>query len=671
LRVTALTLAAGAYRSLTSRRQAPAPHKVAGLSGQVQFRILGPLEVHRDGRALALGGARQRSVLALLLLHANEAVSADRLTAELWRGAPLAELDSQPFAQEAIGELEERRLAAVETRIDAELELGRHAELVAQLTALTRHHPLRERIHGQLMLALYRAGRQAEALDAYAALRRTLIEELGLEPSPEVRALQEAILRHDAQLLPPRRLRRPAPAPRRRGRAAALAAGVAAVAAIAVVLSGGHDNRIVPATPAGGSVAVVAPGDGSVVDRVAVGATPSAVAVADGHVWVVNADDQTVSEIDARARSVQTFGVGATPTDVAAGAGAVWVGAGGRPRGEQTDGLVTASLARLDPDTHAPRATIPLPRGRPVVADMVAGHVAAGPEGVWAIGPDGGVLRVDPATNRVAAVVPGLRARAIALADGRVWALADNGDVTRIQARTATIVGRGRVNATAVSSIAAGAGGAWVSAPDDGSVWRIEGGAGDELVMHTIPVSQGTTDLAYGSGVLWGVNPLRGTLARIAGGSVRTIVVGGYPRAVAVGAGAVWVATAGAGRTAPPVTGPGRAAASCERLFFAGPKLPQRIVVSDLPLQGGLRVSSQQMADAIAYVLRRHGFRAGRFRVAYQSYDDAVAATRLPDRATCAANARGLRPPAGRSRGRGAIELGLRAGGDPRAGSRT
>ncbi len=567
-------------------------------------------------------------------------MAARELTAALalWRGQPLADVDGQPFAQEAIGELEERRLAAMEMRIDADLELGRHAALVAELTVLARQHPLRERVHAQLMLALYRAGRQAEALEAYAGLRRTLIEELGLEPSPDVRALQEAILRQDPHLLTTRA--RPNP-PRRRRRVGGVAlAMVAVVAAVALVLRAGEGEQIAPPPPAGGSVAVVSPGEQRVVARIAVGATPSALAVADGSVWVVNADDQTVSEIDARSRSVQTFGVGATPTDVAAGMGAVWVGGGGQAQGEQSAGLVAASLERLDPATHAPRATITLPRGHPLVVDTVAQHVATGPEGVWAIGPDGRVLRIDPATNRVVSVGPALRARAIALGNGSVWALADTGEVTRIDARTASVVGRGRVNATAVSAIAAGAGGAWVSAPDDGAVWRIEPGGGDKLVMHTIPVSKGTSGLAFGSGVLWAVNPLRGTLARIADQSVQTIAIGGFPRAVAVGAGSVWVATAANAGTEPPVTGAGRAASSCERSFYAGTQPAQRVVVSDLPLQGGLRFSSQQMTDAMAYVLRRAGFRAGRFRVAYQSCDDAVAATRLPDAQKCAANAR-------------------------------
>jgi hypothetical protein len=119
-----------------------------------------------------------------------------------------------------------------------------------------------------------------------------------------------------------------------------------------------------------------------------------------------------------------------------------------------------------------------VPRERPIVANTVADHLAVGAEGVWAIGPDGRVLRIDLATDRVAAAVPGVRARAIALGGGSVWALAENGRVTRIDARTNAIVGRGRVSATAVSSIAAGEGGAWVSAPADGTLWRVDPGPG-------------------------------------------------------------------------------------------------------------------------------------------------------------------------------------------------
>src|ERR671923_1365240 len=153
-----------------------------------EFGLLGPLQVLIDGREL-----------------------------ELWRGPPLADLATEAFAHLEVGRLEERQTAAKEDLVDAELELGRHARLVGELEALVAQHPLRERLRGQLMLALYRSGRQAEALDAYRAARETLVEELGIEPSPELQRLEQAILRHDEELDLVARAAPPAPAqPERR-----------------------------------------------------------------------------------------------------------------------------------------------------------------------------------------------------------------------------------------------------------------------------------------------------------------------------------------------------------------------------------------------------------------------------------------------------------------------
>jgi DNA-binding SARP family transcriptional activator len=123
-----------------------------------------------------------------------------RAALSLWRGAALEDLAFEPFARDEIGRLEEARLAALEERIDADLELGSAGELVGELEELVEEQPLRERFRAQLMLALYRAGRQAEALEAYQEARRVLMDELGLEPSEELRSLQQSILRHDASL---------------------------------------------------------------------------------------------------------------------------------------------------------------------------------------------------------------------------------------------------------------------------------------------------------------------------------------------------------------------------------------------------------------------------------------------------------------------------------------
>jgi DNA-binding SARP family transcriptional activator len=245
----------------------------------MEFRILGPLEASAGGRELSLGGPKPRALLALLLLHSNEVVPADRLIDELWgedspddvaaalrvnvarlrkalpqdvlatrapgyvlrvepealdlhrferlvdegrsllarglatdaserlrdalslwRGLPLVDFAYESFAQAAIARLEEIRLTAVELRIDADLVLGRHDELVGELEALVAEHPLRERLRRYLMTALYRSGRQAEALDAYQDARRSLVDELGIEPSTALQELERAILRQDPAL---------------------------------------------------------------------------------------------------------------------------------------------------------------------------------------------------------------------------------------------------------------------------------------------------------------------------------------------------------------------------------------------------------------------------------------------------------------------------------------
>lgn len=137
-------------------------------------------------------------------LAVGEPSRADALLLEglrLWRGPPLADLAFEPFAQTEIARLEELRAAAVESRIEAELALGQAAELVGELETLVAAEPFRERLRAQLMLALYRSGRQADALGAFRSGRRTLVDELGIEPGPELRELESAILRQDDSLL--------------------------------------------------------------------------------------------------------------------------------------------------------------------------------------------------------------------------------------------------------------------------------------------------------------------------------------------------------------------------------------------------------------------------------------------------------------------------------------
>ena len=145
------------------------------------------------------------------LAAGDAATAAEELAAALalWRGPPLADLAWEEFAQAEVLRLEELHLATLEDRIDADLALGRHAALVAELERLVAEHPFRERLRAQLMLALYRAGRQADALAVYQRTRRTLVDELGIEPGETLQKLERAILEHDPALDPPTARRPP------------------------------------------------------------------------------------------------------------------------------------------------------------------------------------------------------------------------------------------------------------------------------------------------------------------------------------------------------------------------------------------------------------------------------------------------------------------------------
>jgi DNA-binding SARP family transcriptional activator len=167
---------------------------------------------------------------------------------ELWRGPPFAEFRAEPFAREAGARLEESQLAALEDRIEADLALGRHDRLIPEVEELVARHPFRERLRGQLMLALYGAGRQADALDLYRRTRETLVGELGIEPGPALQELERAILRHDRELALRGRSRPPAGPPSRRRRVPAVAALVlvatlaGGLAALALTLRGSSGN---------------------------------------------------------------------------------------------------------------------------------------------------------------------------------------------------------------------------------------------------------------------------------------------------------------------------------------------------------------------------------------------------------------------------------------------
>jgi DNA-binding SARP family transcriptional activator/ABC-type branched-subunit amino acid transport system substrate-binding protein/sugar lactone lactonase YvrE len=604
-----------------------------------------PLDGHETdvGRFEALVSEGRRHLDAG---DANRAATLLRAALALWRGPALSDFRYEEFAQPEAARLEEARLGALEARIEADLAFGREDELVPELQALVREHPLRERLRWQLMLALYRAGRQAEALDAYRNGRQLLVEELGIEPGRELQDLERAILAQDASIGVPRQRLRSA-ARRRPAVLLALGGGLivaAAAAAVAVTLTHSGEGGV-SSVVQGNSVAAVDPGSGRVVAEVPVGATPAAVAVGEGAVWVLNADDQTVSRIDPRTKGVRTLGIGATPTDVAAGAGSVWIGNGGELGGAQFAGTTATAVTRLDPRTGAVRATVALPRVGSARSNIAQSHIAVAGGSVWAIAPDFSLVRIDPDRGEITDVSRDVAATAVVAGRGAVWVLDDRGTVVRLDARSARVTRRVPVPAVGLSALAVGAGSVWATDPYQGTLWRID--PAPRVVQRTIDVGAGADSVAFGEGSVWVGNSLQGTLTRVEPATnrvERTIPLGNTPRAVAVGEGLVWVAVAGE-RAIPASSSASGSSVQVLPDTMCGPLVsgsepPRFIVASDLPLRGGPRFVTPQMSAAVLHVLRRRGFRAGRYAIGYQSCDHSTAQTGLFDERKCAANAK-------------------------------
>ncbi len=580
----------------------------------LEFRILGPLEVLEGGTQVRLGGAKQRALLALLLIHRREAVSTDLLVDQLWgarppataaksvqvyvsqlrkllgrdllvtrgggyaleadshavdadrfaglaeegrralesgeaeraaellrealglwRGPPLADFAYDDFARPAIDSLEEARLAALEDRIDADLALGRHAALISELRELAREHPLRDRLQRQLMLALYRSGRQAEALEHYRWLRQTLIDEAGLEPSPASQELERAILSQDPGLDAPRQpsfAERLVPAaPGGRG-ALLIATGGLLLLALAVtvaILSLGGDEAGVEVRP--NSVAVIDLDSNEVVADIPVGVRPGDISVGERAVWVANLDDASVSEIDPETMGVLgTRSPGTSVDALAAGEDGVWV----------TD-VQRSILTRLDPTFQEPVATLRI-GNQPTFARVLA-PVATGVGAVWVGSGAAKVIKVSPEDNRtVARVDVGNEPAAIAVDESEVW-VADDADntVTRIDARSAAVTGTIPVG-QGPSAIAAGADEVWVANTQEGTVTRLDQRSG--AATDTIDVGGRPTGVAVGAGGVWVADSLEGRVLRIdpATGDVSaTVETGQSPQALAVVDGRVWV----------------------------------------------------------------------------------------------------------------------------------
>ena len=504
-----------------------------------------------EARRLAADGKRER---------------ADGLYREalaLWRGPPLADVAFESFARNEVERLGEERLDALSAWLDCELTLGHHDELVTELETLVRQHPLRERLRAQLMLALYRSGRQADALAAYQDARRTLVDELGLEPSRELQDLEKGILTHDPAL---EAVRPSEPASARPGDGPKATAGktvtlarlrwkpVLAVTALLVLavalglafaLHRGHPAAILLAPD---SVGFIDANSGAVTRSIPVGRVPRSLTVADDSLWVGNFQDQTVIRINRTSGRTVTIPVGGHPLGLAALQGDVWVW------------TLEGSLVQIDPRFNegaplelGPRITRLTAPSRGVAPATLHnqvgdGRIMSGGGFLWVTVPLTTVIRINPVKpGRSRVIVPDDGAGgAITYRGGEAW-VAGYDDVFPIAASTG-VPGRG-ITVGPASSLAFGA----------GSLWVVSGGAMDQgvvralrrvdlrgrLVEATIAVGRQPIAVAVAGGSIWVADGSDRAIQRVDPAKdriVETIPLGGRPAALASDENGVWVA---------------------------------------------------------------------------------------------------------------------------------
>jgi DNA-binding SARP family transcriptional activator/streptogramin lyase len=589
----------------------------------MEFRVLGSLEAVAEGRSLALGAAKQRALLAVLVLNDNRIVSTDRLidalwgeeaadgaahtvqvyvsalrkalrvpgspapetilvtqgpgyvlrvepetidlhrferivgegrralaageparaadlleeALGLWRGPPLVEFAHEAFAQPDIARIEDLRLSAVEDRIEADLDLGRQAEVLGELRSLVADHPLRERLRGHLMLALYRSGRQSEALDVYRDGRQQLVDELGIDPSPDLQRLERAILEQDPELeVAVPRATHPRPAPRRRRTRTAVAALVVmATLVVTVVVVVARTSESPPPGPSleANSVVRIDPASGRLAASIpTAGNAPTALVSFDGSLWVANTASRTVARIDPATDRVElTVPTEGTPTALAAGEGAVWV----------LNGL-HGSVLVIDPRTNDIAETIEVPAG--------SGGIAVGAGAVWVTNTlDATVTKIDPQTREIDGTIPlgeegDASPKAIAASGDDLW-VGDEFDalVWQIAASTGGVVWSPGLR-SAPTAIAIGGGAVWVASGAGDLVTRLNQ---ETKSTSTLGVGDGPGGIAVGFGFVWVANSGDGTVSRIdtSTGQKETIPLGVAPEAVAAGSGDLWVSVPG------------------------------------------------------------------------------------------------------------------------------
>ena len=451
-----------------------------------------------------------------LLANGDAEAAAERLRAglALWRGPALDDLAYEAFAKAEIEQLEELRLRMLEDRIDADLALGRHDALVGELRELVGQHPFRERLRAQLMAALYRCGRQADALEVYRDGRRALLDELGIEPGPALRKLEQAILCQDPALGAPA----PPPVPIvtriRRRWPLLVGAGVLAGTALAAVLAFGHSGSAKAVVVRPHSVAVIDPLKNALVKDIPVGGYPGPLAADDEFVYVCNIGDATMSRIFPGKRKVYDTGSLSRAIDLVAVNKHLWAADGGVAGHTPAPPGTVLDLDLLSAQTRTIRL------GPSVEGDEEQTTIAADADGgeIWAGNKD---------TETVTQVSPPTMAKIHGIAPGGL-----------------AVVGSGRASDTI-----------WASDPSRNVVVRIDAKA--RRITHRIEIPGEPTRLAADTRAVWVITrehngpgewrATRGTTPAVwridpkTNEPVERIPLPLTPMRIALGGGSVWV----------------------------------------------------------------------------------------------------------------------------------
>jgi DNA-binding SARP family transcriptional activator/ABC-type transport system substrate-binding protein/streptogramin lyase len=517
---------------------------------------------------------------ALAQSHPELALTLYEEALSTWRGDVLADLADYDFVAPVRARLDEMHASALESRIQAQLDLGRHAAVVAELAQLMSDHPLRERFHAQLILALYRCGRQSDALAAYRALRSTLDTELGIEPSPPLQELNQRVLAQDPALdWNPPAPSRVTPRATQQHREPALTSGAGPSGQratwvrsrwlpilIVLVLMVGALSFAVAKRPWLGPQTAQAIGvnavneldeTGSVLASVPVGTNPVALAAARGMIWVINAGDNTVSQVNPKSHTVQReLDVGHDPQSLAVTGDDLWVS-------NFADGTVTRInlvAAKVVQSIHVGSAPA---------------AIAAGPAGLWvANSGDNTIQRIDTITGATHVPVDvGDGPDGLAVDASSVWvANGRAGSVTHIDGRTGDQMSAPIRVGSGPRGIVRAGDDVWVADELSQSITRIKVAT---LQTHSIDVGDGPTALGLQGGAVWVAEKYSGDLFRIDRATEKRtrFAARGAVRGLAVFGGHVWVSS-------------GAVPASAHRggtLRIAGGALPGQISGLDPP----------------------------------------------------------------------------------------